>query len=393
MRMRAIERLGSERGAVFVQVGIAVFVLMAFNVFVLDYGMVWIARQQAQNAADAGALAGAVARGYDDFDPTPSFSGTTAQIAKGAAAANMVWNAPATADVSSFDCPVGAPPGRCVRVDVYRDGSNGSTALPTIFGPILGVMSQGVRATATGLSGNGNATNCLRPLALPDKWTEVPGTTPNEYNGYDGSGNPLPPPNQDIYSAPGTLIAESGLLIGLQLDRNPMTSPITRGFMVSLDLGGTYVDEIKHCSGQMTAIGGTIPVLTPVAGTTQAALTTDADSLVSQDPLATWDESTNRIVGSCAPGCAAISPLLIPVVLFDPADFQQRRSSGNWGSCGGPCVRVSNIAGLYIHNNGILPRPHGHLLRYPGFKVTSPGTPTYLDDDNASWLITTSLIR
>jgi hypothetical protein len=56
---------------VFVQVGLAAFVLMAFNVFVLDYGMMWIARGQAQNAADAGALAGALARGYDDFEDPP----------------------------------------------------------------------------------------------------------------------------------------------------------------------------------------------------------------------------------------------------------------------------------------------------------------------------------
>ena len=37
--MTSVERLGSERGAVFVQVGIALFVLVAFNVFVLDYGV------------------------------------------------------------------------------------------------------------------------------------------------------------------------------------------------------------------------------------------------------------------------------------------------------------------------------------------------------------------
>ena len=48
------------------------FVLMAFNVFVLDYGMLWVARGQAQNAADAGALAGAVARGFDDFADPPT---------------------------------------------------------------------------------------------------------------------------------------------------------------------------------------------------------------------------------------------------------------------------------------------------------------------------------
>ena len=71
--MRTGERtLRSEQGAIFVQVGISMFVLMAFNVFVLDYGMMWIGRRQAQNAADAGALAGAVARGYDDFDDPPA---------------------------------------------------------------------------------------------------------------------------------------------------------------------------------------------------------------------------------------------------------------------------------------------------------------------------------
>ena len=57
---RSIGRLKSERGAVFVQVGLAVLVLMAFNVFVIDYGIMWVGRHQAQNAADAGALAGAI---------------------------------------------------------------------------------------------------------------------------------------------------------------------------------------------------------------------------------------------------------------------------------------------------------------------------------------------
>ena len=63
----------AQEGAIFVQVGIALFVLMGFSVFVLDYGVMWIARAQAQNAADAGALAGAVARGFDDFAADPHF--------------------------------------------------------------------------------------------------------------------------------------------------------------------------------------------------------------------------------------------------------------------------------------------------------------------------------
>ncbi len=37
-----------------VQVAIALVGLIAFSAFVIDYGVMWVARRQAQNAADAG---------------------------------------------------------------------------------------------------------------------------------------------------------------------------------------------------------------------------------------------------------------------------------------------------------------------------------------------------
>ena len=178
MRARA-RAIGSEQGAVFVQVGIALFVLMAFNVFVLDYGMMWIGRGQAQNAADAGALAGALARGYDDFDDPPS-SNIPAESAAGVASANIIWQQAGAPVVTFPNCPSGVV-GRCVRVDVHRDGTNGSAKIPTFFGPILGINGQDVRATATAVAGNGNATNCFRPIAFPDPWID---SVPN--NQFDG---------------------------------------------------------------------------------------------------------------------------------------------------------------------------------------------------------------
>ena len=50
--------LASERGAVIVHVAIALVGLMAFSAFVIDYGVMWAARRQAQNSADAGAHGG-----------------------------------------------------------------------------------------------------------------------------------------------------------------------------------------------------------------------------------------------------------------------------------------------------------------------------------------------
>ena len=41
-----------ERGAVLVHVAIALVALIAFNGLVIDYGILWLARRQAQNSAD-----------------------------------------------------------------------------------------------------------------------------------------------------------------------------------------------------------------------------------------------------------------------------------------------------------------------------------------------------
>ena len=57
-----LSRSRSERGAIFIHVALLLVVLMGFIAFVADYGMLMVARNQAQNTADAAALAGARSR-------------------------------------------------------------------------------------------------------------------------------------------------------------------------------------------------------------------------------------------------------------------------------------------------------------------------------------------
>ena len=45
----------SETGAVLVHAALVLIGLMALSTFVVDYGVLWASRRQAQNAADAGA--------------------------------------------------------------------------------------------------------------------------------------------------------------------------------------------------------------------------------------------------------------------------------------------------------------------------------------------------
>src|SRR4051794_25130453 len=143
-------RMREERGAILIQVAIALLGLTAMSAFVLDYGVMWMSRRQAQNAADAGALAGAVARAFDETVDPPSTTGAVVQAATQAAAANKVWlTAPGVVVDTSFTCPGFVTGGRCVTVNVYQDGTNQSTVLPTFFAPLLGVSTQGTKATAT----------------------------------------------------------------------------------------------------------------------------------------------------------------------------------------------------------------------------------------------------
>ena len=171
-------RRRGQRGAVTIHVAVALMALIVFTSFVIDYGVLWVSRRQAQNVADAGALAGAVAFIYQGND----------DAARGAAhhfaAINQVWgegNSPANVDVTLSGTgtsipPCGEEPG-CVRVDVFRNmpdraGTLRGNALPTYFLNMVGVGAQGIRATATAQTANGNAINCLLPFAVIDRWAD-----------------------------------------------------------------------------------------------------------------------------------------------------------------------------------------------------------------------------
>jgi hypothetical protein len=390
-----------EGGAVLAQVGVVIFVLMAFNVFVLDYGLMWIARGQAQNAADAGALAGAVARGYDDRVNPPGASGLAAQIAESVARSNIIWRHPGT-PVVSFDCPPGVT-GRCTKVAVHRDGSNGSAPLETLFGPIFNVDEQRIRATATAMTANGNASPCVRALAFADGWDENR-SPDNQFNQF--SEVTAPPPGTllspaDAYTPPSVSFAGH---TRVSVDYNyrivweiadPMSSPVTRQLAVPLHLpgGASFHDNMIQCSGNTVALGQTLRVNTNI----HPSIPTELSNIFALDDGADYNYAESRIVNSCAPNCAPISPRLIAVVLYDPARFQLGRATNDWTRAdvgcptNHPCVTVSNIVGFFIHRIG--PGggygPHGHFLRYPG--ATAPTAPTFVDD--ASWLVTTHLIR
>src|SRR5687767_242757 len=149
----------------FVAVGLMAF--LAASTLAVDVGMFMTARSQAQTSADAGALAGAVGLAFDDFNNrTPG--GPVVQSAIATALGNEVIRG--AVDVTPGDVTFPAAPNgdfNRVRVDVYRTTER-NNSIGTLIGPLFGVPTVDIVATATAEAVPANAVTCVKPFTIPD---------------------------------------------------------------------------------------------------------------------------------------------------------------------------------------------------------------------------------
>jgi Flp pilus assembly protein TadG len=411
-------RLTSERGAVLIQVAIGLLVLIAVNSFVVDYGVMWVGRRQAQNAADAGALAGAVAMALDANGWTDrSETGPARLAARQMAITNTVWQQAPDVDIVTDVFFTGVPAAMCppdpngltpcIRVNVYRNQERGN-ALPTFFGLAAGITEQGVRATATARVAVANASDCMKPWAIPDKWldahdTIAPTLPPNtwtsedEFDTHRRQGNnwiPLDPP--DVYTPPSpsgtgtgfTVAADLGLEVVLK-QGGPQTA-ISPGVFFPVRLprydggsqgGDDYRENIASCNGLPVEIGDT---LQSENGNMIGPTRQGVEDLIALDPDAEWDPTTMSVTGSCAQAatpCAGNSPRIVAIPVFDTGVYYNTKRQGL------PVFTVINILGFFIDDmqgNDVV----GYLTEAPGL-VTGNST----INPNASFLAQIQLIR
>jgi Flp pilus assembly protein TadG len=382
-------RLASERGAILIQVGVAILVLSAFSMFIIDYGVLWVGRHQAQNSADAGALAGATALALDDYDDRTD-TGPAKVAARTFALANNIWfedpDVKMESDIRFYsdapaDFPATCADDDCVRVDVYRNQDR-DNALPTFFGWLVQVYNQGVRATATARAAPANASDCLKPWAIVDKWAEhnpvINGTWTPEST-YDTTG-----PNPDVYVAPdgedpGTSYTLANDL-GTELTIKPGSpgDTINPGWFQALDLpcesGGVgancYKQNIYGCTTQIFKIGDSIPKQNGnMVGPTKQG----TNLLIDLDPNADWDGVEKKVVNSCVgppytcsePGYKQ-SPRIVSLPVFDLQLYLDTGGPGNG------TVKVVAILGFFvdrIDGNNVV----GYLATKPDLSVSNGG--------------------
>jgi Flp pilus assembly protein TadG len=437
----------SDRGAVLIHVAISMVGLLAIGAMTTDFGVKWVARAQAQNAADAGALGAAIALSFDEATDRTA-DGPAKQSALRYARANRVWgeapNVDVTTDVTFPPCPDGG--GTCVRVDVYRNQLRGN-ALPTFLARLVGVMNQGVKATATAQVRAGNATDCLKPWAIVDRWDEFDGPEP-DYPGPDPDFKPSSTFDRyasrktrelDLYVPPTAASAGTGFTVTGDYGRQfaiktgaPGNSAVSSGWFRSIDLprtdtgnlgGNAYGDNIVSCNGYPTAIAdqdtvcpsdssqisthddkvywaakGCVRVQT---GVIQGQTSRGIDEIYATDRNARWNSSLRNGKGGIEGSCCPASPRIVPIAVMDIDAYLAADPSGSGGA-----LKIVNIFGFFIEgmgnvdaNGNIIFDPSkptgskgkavvGRLMTMPGLAV---GSSTI--HENAAFLRTILLVR
>jgi Flp pilus assembly protein TadG len=372
------ERLRSERGAVLIHVAVGMIGLLGFCALSIDYGVMWTARRQAQNAADSAALAGAVSLAF----VAPADTNRARFAAEATGEANQIWgqapNIDPVNDITIGTCPPGITNASdvCVRVDVYRNQARGNP-LPTFFARLLDVANQGVRATATARVLVGNSASCMRPWALTDKWydavdTDAPiegtptWTLEDKYERYYQNGpnrGQLMPGTVDCYHAALTNLqgpymnncpANVGVTsfqvpqdVGMRVrmkSGNP-SQALTAGWFFPIDLplpggpstgGERYRTNIASCNSLPVNIGD---LLWTEPGNMIGPTNQGVSDLIAQDPGATWN-GTDVVGGAFG---VNNSPRIVPIPIFNVDAYHfQDKTSGRFQ------VQVTNILGFFV---------------------------------------------
>jgi Flp pilus assembly protein TadG len=383
-RPTRLQRLAREEdGFSLVFVGLGFMGFLAVSMLAIDVGMLMTARNQAQNSADSGALAGATALAYDNWDDRTA-DGPAVTSAIAAAKANPVMSGVVAihpADVEFLNDPVSGDANR-VKVTVRRTASEGNP-VSTLVAQYFGIKTADILATATAEAAAANAMTCVKPFTIPDKWSEKqtpPWDSSDGFDRYNNKGVLLANPDVYVPQYDGSGGANSGYSgynteanRGMQLVLRASTGTnIQPSFYFSLamtsDTGADdYRWNIANCN---TSIYHWNDPLVQEPGNQAGPTAQGVAELIAKDPGAYWEQSPcNCVKNSAFP--ERKSPRIFPIPLYDPDYYDYGKQTGRVAS-----LRTANWIGYFVERIEGSSDIYGRIIPIGGIrdKTSAKGT-------------------
>ncbi|MBI2222519.1 MAG: hypothetical protein HYU53_15085 [Acidobacteria bacterium] len=339
----------NERGMSLVFVGVGFLGFVAASMLAIDVGMLMAARAEAQNAADAGAHAGATALAFDDYDDR-SLTGPAVTNAVARAKANLVMSVEVSVDPSQGD--VTFEEGSFgemnrVKVTAHRTSAR-SNPVGLFIARIFGTSTSDIAATATAEASPADAMDCVLPFMIPDRWDEK--TSPpfnsmtSTFEMFTNKGAPLNPADvyipatEDNYTGYDPVL-DRGTKVILKASNDTQVSPsiynpiVIPGYPRGADEYRAAIASCAHAEFEWDQ------PITVEPGNMVGPTKQGIEDLVAKDPNAVWNEGCQCVQNSAFP----ISPRVRPIPLYDPEYFARGKREGRYAD-----FKVANFLGVFV---------------------------------------------
>jgi hypothetical protein len=362
-----------ERGMSFVFVGIGFMAFMAATTLAVDVGMFMTARTQAQTSADAAALSGVTALVFNNWDDR-SATGPAVQSALSTAQQNNVMGSAVSALPTDVTFPLDSfGQATEVKVNVFRTISR-TNPVTTLIGPLFGVPTIDIQATATAQAAPAGGMTCVKPFIIPDKWTE--NTNPpwnmntSVFDKYDSRGNLLTPVHDDYDPAHGYTMQDKGTRLILRAGSGNNIEPTfyyswSMPGMPNGEIGGDwYRENIANCNTSVITVPS---VATQEPGNLMGPTVQGLQELLDRDPSASWhdDATGGYYVSTMNP-----SPRVFPIPFYNPDDYDLGKKTGRNAT-----LNVTGFIGFFlesIQGNEV----YGRIFPITGVSAATSPTPT-----------------
>ncbi len=306
----------NQNGVSMIIVAVALVAILAFAVLTIDVSLILLAKNQLQAAADAAALAGALAYKLSDGDQNEAIAEAIAVAGENYAVQDRQRAVIITAADITF------PGEDKITVTTHRTSPT-SDPVRLHFLRIVNPLSDNsgsVTARATAGVFPVSGMNCLKPWCFPDQWDDL-----NNDSLYD-PGEPYDPWITG-YKVPDDV----GDQVILKFRRSNEWPRM--GWFYAVDFGAintgdpvitgadAYREWIAECEPYLVAVGDQLQI---EPGGMVGPTAQGVAELINADPAAQWDPATGTVVNSAYP----LSPRIIFVACFDPSLGIQTDANG-----------------------------------------------------------------